>query len=253
MNIIHLITPGIDSVCTYFYILENMKYADLKLVHAMISPRYGAKEVVTLMGLKSYFTHDVDVIKFNNQLVKEEKDGFIASRNLLLASLVNASTFQDQKVQTTISFSFTKDDRVYDSDVEYCKAVSKVLNGHTDMLSYVGHLSKSELAKWFINDSNSLTKRDRTNLLYLTYSCYSGLDVECLSCNACFRKSVTLSELGLSVRKIDEDFLMSRLNILNEKVPEERKDNIRNYVRKLVDIGSVSKHFIKMIEPRDEP
>jgi len=250
-KVIHLITPGIDSICSYFYIIENKPRIDLKLIHVPIAS-YKDQEIRCLQNLSKHLKHQVKFLDADLYTIKEEKDGFIPSRNLLLATLIDSSRQIDHKESNYISFSFTSDDRVYDSTSEFCENVSKVLSGKTRIGSEVRHMSKGELLNWFLNKSLSNTNDMKKEIILNTFSCYTPVGdryspVECLNCNACFRKSVVLHSAGLATRSIGETFLRTRLNILKETIPQERKDNIVNYVRSLVEQSLISKDFELLI------
>jgi 7-cyano-7-deazaguanine synthase in queuosine biosynthesis len=230
--IFHLITPGIDSLCSYFYVKEKFgsKITSMIPVHIVISPSYGEIEKRKLLAIKDL----KDEVKFieTNSFIKEDKDGFVKSRNLLLATILDSSGIIGDKVPADILFGFNKDDRVYDSSVEYCQKVSNVLSDNVRVRSLVRHMSKLQLAKWFLNESSYLDLEKRKVFLKETYSCYSGHDEECLKCNACFRKSVVLHNLGIESRLVkDVDFLNKRLEILkDDSVSKTRKNEILSYL-----------------------
>lgn len=240
MKIIHLITPGIDSMCAYFYILERVSYFDIELVHVMLSPKYFLHEYIHMTKMIKYLKHPVKFIDDSStrMILDEREDGFIPSRNLYLTTLLDITGLPDRvSPDNIISFGFNSDDRVYDSSNEYCENVTKLLSSNVRMGSLVRHLSKKELLKWFIEESKTLTGPEKYDLIQNTYSCYTGEESECLACNACFRKSTVLNSLGVETRKVNDlDFLRVRLNILKENVPPSRKDDVLDYIKNLIKI-----------------
>jgi len=237
-KIYHLITPGLDSLCGYYYILENFpQYLDhIELIHIVLSPTYGYVEVEKMEHLTKYLK-EVNVITFDGH-VQEMKDGFIPARNLALATLLDLGGFVDHKCKSLISFGFTKDDRVYDSSEEYCSDVSKVLSPNVTMGSALRNLSKLELVEWFLSKCQMFTKEEKEEIIRLSYSCYAPYEDECLKCNACFRKSVILHSLGVETRPVaSNEFLKVRMNILNDSdVSNERKESIMKYVKALGEL-----------------
>lgn len=232
-NIYHLITPGLDSVCTYFYILEKVKFDNLKLIHIPVSPKYSKIEQAQLMRLGINFDRGIDMLACDVP-VREDLDGFIPSRNLLLATIVDSSRILERSGDEIISFSFTKDDRVYDSADDYCQRMNSVLYC-AKVESFVRDISKEDLIRWFLNDCTKFGREQRIKIILETYSCYSGGISECLCCNACFRKSVVLHELGILSRPCpDQEFLNRRLSIFSDiTVSNERKKSIEKYINYL--------------------
>jgi 7-cyano-7-deazaguanine synthase in queuosine biosynthesis len=230
--IFHLITPGIDSLCSYYYLKEKFgeKVKCIIPVHIKISPSYGKVEKRKLLSMK----HLKDEIVFidTTPFIKEDEGGFVKSRNLLLATILDSSGIINDRTPAAIMFGFNQDDRVYDSTPEYCREVSNVLSDGVEVRSMVRHLSKSKLAKWFLHKSSFLDYEKRKIFLKNTYSCYSGDNKECLACNACFRKSVVLHNLGIESRLVnDVNFLKKRLEILkDDSVSKERKNEIVSYL-----------------------
>lgn len=254
-KICHMITPGLDSICAYFYIIEKCMTPgmELELIHVGLSPSYSHIEEAKLGYIKSrgWINQPIRMLKIPDvrSFIQEDPDAFIPSRNLLLATLIDATAIPDRHYSNLISFGFNSDDRVYDSSDVFCELVSSVLSPGVSMGSLVRHLSKSELLKWFIMESNTLTKEEKYELIDNTYSCYSGEETECLKCNACFRKNVALCEIG-NVREMNDfNFLHKRLSILNdESVSIERKRNIIQYVSHLVSQYDRYAEFSKYIK-----
>lgn len=237
-----MITPGIDSICSYFYIIEKVlkPNMELELIHIGVSPLYYDIEKRSLERIEVMFLkHPVRYIDANSvrMIIQEDSDAFIPSRNLLLATLVDCTAIPDRRYSNLISFGFNADDRVYDSSDVFCEVATSLLSPNVHMGSLVRHLTKNELLKWFVEESVTLNQEEKQCLLVTTYSCYSGMEVECLKCNACFRKNVALSEVGI-IRDInDSNFLHKRLSILKDSdVSKTRKENIISYLKNLISI-----------------
>lgn len=246
-DLIHLITPGLDSVSSYFYIMENIidKFNEMRLVYVPLSPLYKSVEKNYLSKLQKYLfdekinTAKVEaspiIIDFGLDRICEDKTAFIPSRNLLISVLLDSSTIINHSNKTTISFGFTSDDRVYDSSESFCQTSSSVLSKNTIMKSFVRKFNKVSLVKWFYEECKFFTKEKKKEIILNTYSCYTGRDEECLNCNACFRKSVVLHNLGIKTRPvINKEFLKVRENILSDfDVSKERKIYTDNYIKAL--------------------
>jgi len=249
-----MITPGIDSICTYFYILENVfrPGMDLELIHIGLSPLYHEIEAARLKEIEyKYLKHRVRYLdaKSIRMIIQEDADAFIPSRNLILATMVDCTAIPDRRYATMISFGFNSDDRVYDSSDVYCKTVSSILSPNVYMGSFVRHLTKSELLRWFMIESSLLSYVEKTGLINNTYSCYSGNEDECLKCNACFRKNVALSMMGIVRPFNDLNFLEKRMGILNDdSVSVDRKRNIISYISDLVSHYDSYSEFSKYIK-----
>ena len=254
-KICHMITPGLDSMCAYFYIMERCMTPgmDLELIHVGLSPMYSHIEESKLDYIKSrgWIKHPIRKLNIPDvkMFIQEDPDAFIPSRNLLLATLVDVSAIPDRNYSNLISFGFNSDDRVYDSSDVFCELASSILSPGVSMGSLVRHMTKSELLKWFVMKSNTLSKEEKYELIDNTYSCYSGEQIECLKCNACFRKNVALCEIGITREMNDFNFLHKRLSILNdETVSDERKRNIIQYVSHLVSQYDRYVEFSKYIK-----
>lgn len=233
-KIVLLITPGLDSICAYFRFKDKYpeRMGDLTLVHVPLSPRYAKQERDHMMSLMTHIDHPVEILDFRHTLIHELPNGFISSRNLLLAAIIDSSALVNYNYSTLIAMGFTADDRVYDSSEEYCDMVSKLLYEETDLGSFVRDMGKDELVKWFFNDYNGLQYQEKCDIIDKTFSCYSDGENECLQCNACFRKSVVLNAIGYETRDVsDDEFLEHRLGILNDAdVSESRKKSITDYI-----------------------
>ena len=236
-KIVLLITPGLDSICAYFYFKDKYpsRMEDLTLVHVPLSPRYAKQELDHIVKLSEHIDIPINVANFHHAMIHELPNGFIASRNLLLATIIDSSEYVNHGNDTLIAMGFTADDRVYDSSEEYCKLVSKLLYDDTDLGSFVRSMDKVDLVKWFYTEYDGITQEEKEDIIEKTFSCYSDKEIECLKCNACFRKSTVLHAIGYELRDtVDNDFLKSRLDILeDDDVSDKRKQAILDYVNAL--------------------
>jgi 7-cyano-7-deazaguanine synthase in queuosine biosynthesis len=146
------------------------------------------------------------------------------ARNLLFA--LNAKIHNMDS--DTILFSSFVDDVFYDQTPNFYKRTSEDISLNTDtnteVLSLFSDYSRAEIINIIKNEENF----DKTDFLRKTFSCYSPVkkkhnigfyknfenpisfrtfDAHCHSCNACFRRNVSLMQLGYFINFENSDIL----------------------------------------------
>jgi 7-cyano-7-deazaguanine synthase in queuosine biosynthesis len=220
-----LITPGIDSSLSYFYLREKIaKGEDIKLIYIPISKKYSDIEITRIKLMEKYFERKVFIYPFNNSLINEDKNAFIAGRNTLLATLVESSI---NERPLRIVFGFTADDRVYDSGKEFMDKLTSIQSSEVSCMAPAIDITKSRLVRWFFEEYKAdFNKEDFSKLLY---SCYEGKDEPCGCCKACIRAATSLYPY-VDI-KLKESVLPQLKNLLEDyTISEERRRSIVNYV-----------------------
>jgi len=246
-QIIHLISPGLDSVLSYLYMRYELNLKEeILCYHIPYSQLYSKQEMSHMKDIFNLIKADCnnkDEFIIYNKFLEEHKDfistienqenAFCINRNLLLLTVVN-SLEPNAKI---ISLGITKYDRVYDSNQTYLDNISKILYNNPKIKSYITAYNKTELLNWFFNCEklyhifdNRFKKVDF--IINNTYSCYKGTKEECLSCNACFRKNVSLYNSIKYTRPFYNKEIISQY-INSDDYPIKRKDLIQSYINSL--------------------
>lgn len=220
-----LITPGIDSSLSYFYLKEKIAKGEyIKLIYIPVSKKYSDIESKRVKLMEKYFQEKVFIYPFSNLMINEDKNAFIAGRNTLLATLIESS-FKERPLR--IVFGFTADDRVYDSGKEFMDKLTCIQSSEVSCMAPAIDITKSRLVKWFFDEYKAdFNKEDFSKLLY---SCYEGKEEPCGECKACIRAATSLYPY-VDI-KLKESVIPQLKNLLEDKtISEERRRSIVNYV-----------------------
>jgi len=246
---VNLMTCGIDSTLGYLYL--KSKNSDVKQYHNLYvntGSRYTTSELKKVIRIFEVFgsnypedefliTHKILYEKFV-QSILEFEDAYYTNRNLLLILIVSGIFYRtDQKAKIRINLFNNKDDRIDDGNIDYYKRIvdAGIVKNLESIDLPLKDMSKVELGKWFIDEYNNETmfptKSDKIDFLVNgTWSCYSNENEECLSCKACFRKSVVLANVCNYIRPHrDKEMIQKYLD--DKNMHPERKAAIELYAK----------------------
>jgi 7-cyano-7-deazaguanine synthase in queuosine biosynthesis len=211
-----LMSGGIDSFIGYYLLGYPQP------VYFNLNSKYSKVEINTVHKISDKVIIDND-LNFLGRL--EDKDAHIPYRNLFFM-LLGVTKYSD-----TVIICGVRDDNVSDKD-------SKIFRKMSDSLSYVAK-RKIEIVSPFWNFTKAdicakfANKFDK-RLLLQTYSCYSGKEIECGACPACFRKRVALFSINIFM-PFNNDLLLSKYEANMSNYDDQRQLNMKKYIKYIRD------------------
>lgn len=155
----------------------------------------------------------------------EHEDAFIPLRNMFLVSV--GALYADEVILTVQKGELTLPDRsLYFMD-EFGKMLSYLKEASIRIYSPFIELTKVDLVKWYV------TKGLNIENLKKTVSCYTGHDIPCGRCNACFRRWISFTLNGIEEEYENNILDWSGIEVYLDKVKrgeyiEERRYEIIN-------------------------
>lgn len=224
MKEILLYSAGLDSYFAKKYLqLQGRKFES---IYYDIQCKYSKQEIETVQK----FNESVSVhYEFIGLKQSEHEDAFIPNRNFILALMTQSLYYDCEKIWIGGTLSDRVDDNNKEVFIELSNFLSKVHKKNIEITSPFWGLYKTEVIDWFfkkrlselLSSSSPVSGEKASNIIYSelldnTFSCYYPLKdkisrqsmtpnrnfieyktYECLSCPACFRKSVELNSIEL--------------------------------------------------------
>ena len=216
MKAVSIMSGGLDSTCMTAYLIEKGYEIYALTFH------YGqkastevdrAKELAELLGAQK---HEVIDISFMKQLYVgsnvltgkgEVPSNFdysivVPIRNAIFLTIASAYAFSIKA--DVVSYGAHKDDEKYypDTRVEFAKSLENTLNlGEKDGIEMKIRKPIRIISPGILNMTKSdLLKegyRILGNIIYKTWSCYKGGNVQCGECRSCNNRKRTFKEAGI--------------------------------------------------------
>lgn len=242
-----LTSPGVDTLITEYFLNNfDIGYEKLSRIYFRYNCEYCDQETDIIINRYNENQYKMVNINSYNNFVSSGPE--FPARNLLFA--LNAKIHNmDSDV---ILFSSFVDDVFYDQTPDFynksSEAVSLNTFSNTKVCSLFSDYSRAEVLNIIKNEENF----DKTNFLRHSFSCYhpvkkkenigyyknfenpisfKTLDAHCHSCNACFRRNVSLLQLGYFIDFQNNDILDSyyKRAAFENKFSEPYKNSILSY------------------------
>lgn len=187
MRKILLFSGGLDSVIANRYL-----YPDL-CVHFELGTKYSIVESNTVYDFIAKKIINNGVVLHNIDLSRyEEVDSNIPLRNLFLISgAINEAVLMYPTESFFNVYLIVQQDEmsIPDRSENFFEMASSLFSllSKKNINLYIpfDEMDKTDMVEWFLKDNWSVDE------LFMSYSCYRGMDIECGDCNACFRKWVS--------------------------------------------------------------
>jgi|Deesub1362B_J571_1020462.scaffolds.fasta_scaffold04738_4 7-cyano-7-deazaguanine synthase in queuosine biosynthesis len=215
---------GMDTTIAYYYALDSgYKNDDIVMIHVDIGQPYEWKEKNAIDMIRSEIG-EMNYLEFKFNLLREELKNLptpekqvIPGRNLLMAYV--GSVFADRVWICALDGEMHR--YMTDKNHTFFELASGVLSYVMDRDIIVEtpfkEMSKSEIAKWFVD---LLGREKAQKVLDKTVTCYDERNWACGECSTCFKRWVAYVNAGLNWRKYWK---------VNPRESEVARDLIKRY------------------------